>query len=77
MIWLFLLLGKIVHHPLGGLATRDHHRWHARTWTRAGANEVQVVESVMAIVRAEICQLGEVVAESMRGTFQQVIALAP
>ena len=68
---------KIIHHPLGGLASRDHHRRHARAWTRAGANEVQVVESAVAVVRAEICQLREVVAESMRGPFHQVVAFEP
>src|SRR5215212_3948953 len=44
---------------------------------RACADEIKILITRMLITRAEVTQLHQVVAKSMRGAFHQVIAFAP
>jgi hypothetical protein len=67
----------IIYHPLGREAPGNERRGYACAGVRACANEIQVVIAGMFIARAEVGQLGQIVTQPVRGTFHQVIALAP
>ena len=68
---------KIVHDPLGRETTRDHRRGHARAGMRARAGEVQIAIARMLVLRAEVSQLAQIVTQSVRGAFHQIVAFLP
>ena len=68
---------QVIQNPVCGLTARDHRGRHASAGACAGAGEVQVVVLGMPVVRAEVAQLAQVMAQPMGGAFDQIITLAP
>lgn len=58
-------------------AAGDHHRRQAGTGAGAGAGKIQVGVARVAVARAEVAELGQVVAQAVGGAFHQVVPLAP
>ncbi len=58
-------------------STGDHDRRQASARVGAGTGKVQIFDAAMTVGRAKIGQLHQVVAEAMRGAFDQIVAFLP
>src|SRR5512133_2112288 len=68
---------KVIHDSLRRETPGNHCGRHSRAGMRARSGEIHIVVTRMFIARAEISELHDVMAKSVRGAFHQVIALAP
>ncbi len=73
---LFLNL-QVIHDFLSRETAGYHYGRHACTGMRTRAGEIQIIIMWMFIARSEISQLSNIVTESVRRTFHQVISFAP
>ena len=68
---------QLVNNPLGGQAGGDQGGRHTGAGMGAGAHEVQVVVARVAVARAQVPHLQQVMRKPVRGPLHQVVALAP
>ena len=64
-------------YALGGQPGGDEHGGHTGAGVGAGADEIQVMVAAVAVVRTQVGHLGQLVAEPVRGTLRQVVAVLP
>src|SRR5215510_12750283 len=68
---------KVIQYTLRRQTTRDHCSGQPSAGMRTRAGEIQILITGMLIMRAEISQLGQVMAKSVCRAFHQVITLVP
>src|SRR6266498_73287 len=67
----------LFQYPFRRQTGRQQHHWQTGARVGARADEVQIMVAAVAVLRPQVTDLPEGVAEAERGTFRQIIPRAP